>query len=334
MDDETQGTQDGEARAPSIQVDTTQNSGRINPLTYDGSLKSVFGIWLLNLLLTIVTIGIYSFWGKSRMRRYIAGGFTLAGDRFAYTGTGKELFFGFLKALPFIIVLYAPVFIYPPEIYPLTNLFFVVFYFLVLVAIYAALRYRLSRTTWRGIRGRLTGSAFGYAWRGFAVGVANVLSLGLFIPKGDEIMMRYQMGNVWFGNTQGVFTGKAGDLWSSHLTSWFLAIPTLGLSRFWYAATVFRFQLNNFSVGGIKFRADPQGWDLFGLFLGNIVIVVITLGFGTPIVIQRNMRYLARFVCVQGDLDAEAAKLFQSQEELKSSGEGLDGILDLDSGLF
>jgi uncharacterized membrane protein YjgN (DUF898 family) len=320
--------------SPSIEVDTTQNDGRIVPLNYDGSLSSVFGIWLLNLALTIVTLGIYTFWGKTRMRRYVVGGFTLLGDRFAYTGTGKELFLGFLKALPFIIALYAPIIIYPPEVYPLTNLIFILFYFLFMVAIYAATRYRLSRTTWRGIRGRLTGSAFEYALRGFGVLILNIITLGLFIPKGDEIMLRYQMNNIWFGNTQGVFEGRAKSLWSSHIVTWLLAIPTAGLSRIWYAAAVFRFQMNNFSVDGIKFRADPQGWDLFGLLVVNFLIVIFTLGLGTPIVIQRNLNYLARFLCLQGDIEGAAAKIFQSQEELNGSGEGLDGVLDLDSGLF
>ncbi|MEQ8735140.1 MAG: DUF898 family protein [Rhodospirillaceae bacterium] len=325
---------DGAVAAPVGTKNSVENNGSIIPLSYDGSLGRVYGIWLLNLILTIVTLGIYIFWGKTRMRRYVAGGFKLLGDRFAYTGTGKELFLGFLKVMPFIIVLYAPLVLYSPEVYPITNLLFVVYYFLFLVAIYAALRYRLSRTTWRGIRGRLTGSAFKYGAIGMGVGILNVLTLGIFIAKGDQILMRYKMSNVWFGNTQGVFIGTTGQLWKSHLITLVLALPTLGLSRVWYAATVFRFQLNNFSVGGIKFNADAQGWDLFGLFLGNFLIVIFTLGFGTPIVIQRNMKYMVRFVSLSGDINAAAEKIYQSQEDLKNSGEGLDGALGVDSGLF
>lgn len=330
----SQDEQELSARSLLNEVGAAQSDGRVQPLVYSASIGTIFGIWLLNLVLSIVTIGIYSFWGKTRMRRYIAGSFTLLGDRFDYTGTGKELFFGFLKALPFIIVIYAPIIIYPPEVYPITNLMFIVFYFLILVAIYAATRYRLSRTTWRGIRGRLSGSAFGFAFRGLGVGILNVLTLGLFVPKGDEILLRYQMGHVWFGNTPGRFTGTASELWSSHLITWFLAIPTLGLSRLWYAATVFRFQLNHFAVGGIKFKADPTGWDLFRLLLGNLLIVLLTFGFGTPFAINRNMNYLARHVSLRGDIEAAAAEISQSLEELGSSGEGLDGALGLDSGLF
>lgn len=79
-------------------------------LEYDASTEQVYKIWLVNILLSILTLGIYRFWGKTRLRRYLTSGFILDGDRFDYTGTGGELFWGFMKALFFIIILFIPFF--------------------------------------------------------------------------------------------------------------------------------------------------------------------------------------------------------------------------------
>ena len=77
-----------------------------NFFEYDGLSGQIFGIWIINILLSIVTIGIYSFWGKTIMRKYIAHSFSLLEDRFEYNGRGSELFKGYLKALPIIILGY------------------------------------------------------------------------------------------------------------------------------------------------------------------------------------------------------------------------------------
>ena len=63
---------------------------------YDGRLGELYWIFIKNLLLSIITLGIFRFWGKTRIRRYLWSHTSLAGDRFEYTGTGGELFIGFI----------------------------------------------------------------------------------------------------------------------------------------------------------------------------------------------------------------------------------------------
>lgn len=70
-----------------------------NGFVYDGRLGELYVLFIKNLLLTIITLGIYRFWAKTRVRRYLWSHTSLFGDRFEYTGTGKELFLGFLIAL-------------------------------------------------------------------------------------------------------------------------------------------------------------------------------------------------------------------------------------------
>ena len=85
-------------------------------LKYDATTGQVYKIWIVTVLLSILTLGIYRFWGKTRLRRYTTAGYSLQDekyvgeDRFEYTGTGGELFWGFLKALFFLLIISIPFF--------------------------------------------------------------------------------------------------------------------------------------------------------------------------------------------------------------------------------
>src|SRR5215208_417582 len=68
-------------------------------LSYHGTGGSLFGLVLVNGLLTIITVGIYSFWAKTRVRAFHYSQTEMDRDRFAYHGTGGELFIGYLKAI-------------------------------------------------------------------------------------------------------------------------------------------------------------------------------------------------------------------------------------------
>ena len=64
-----------------------------------GEIGDLLLIHTINVLLKWVTLNIYHFWGKTRLREYLWSHQSFEGDRFEYTGRGKELFFGFLKAV-------------------------------------------------------------------------------------------------------------------------------------------------------------------------------------------------------------------------------------------
>ncbi|MGH2399196.1 MAG: DUF898 family protein, partial [bacterium] len=64
-----------------------------------GSGGTLFGIYLRNILLTLITLGVYYFWAKTRTRTYLVSQCEFERDRFAWHGTGKELFKGALRLL-------------------------------------------------------------------------------------------------------------------------------------------------------------------------------------------------------------------------------------------
>ena len=72
---------------------------RMVPVEYAGPTRTLGSIFVRNLLLTLVTLGVYQFWAKTRLRRFVWGAIAIDGEPFEYTGTGRELFIGFLKAM-------------------------------------------------------------------------------------------------------------------------------------------------------------------------------------------------------------------------------------------
>jgi len=200
-----------------------------NRIIYDGHTGQIYKIWLLNFLMNIITLGLYSFWGKTRLRKYVAGAFMLNKDRFEYTGTGKELFIGFMKAIPIFLAIYLPYMIAsiidPEAFWPLLLL--IPFLYIFPVALYSAIRYRMSRTQWRGIRFELDGSSIRYAnlylWRWFI----NIMSLGILIPYSDVKKYRYLADHANYGNISFRFEGHGKDLMSIHMATYSVALGLL-----------------------------------------------------------------------------------------------------------
>ena len=127
-------------------------------LSFYGQGGSLFGIHIVNILLAIITLGIYYFWGKVRVRNYMHSQTEFEGDRFAYQGTGKELFFGWLKAMVFLIVIGGLSFgiqlfgkSFTSQIIGTLILYVGILFLFFPVAIVGAWRFRLSRTSWRGV---------------------------------------------------------------------------------------------------------------------------------------------------------------------------------------
>ena len=73
-------------------------------LRFTGSGSEYFKIWIVNVSLTIITLGIYYPWAKVRNRRYFYANTNLADRNFEYHATGKQLFIGFLIATGIFIV--------------------------------------------------------------------------------------------------------------------------------------------------------------------------------------------------------------------------------------
>ena len=142
--------------------------------TFEGNWQDFARIALPNLLLTIVTLGIYRFWATARERRYLWSRTRFVDEHLEWAGTGMELFAGFVIVLVLFGVPYFGVSFVSQALIArgyealgsaLGVAALLSIFYLGGVARFRALRYRLSRTRWRGIRG-------GSDSKGFAFGLS------------------------------------------------------------------------------------------------------------------------------------------------------------------
>lgn len=205
-----------------------------NILGYDGKAGKLFGLTMINVFLSFLTLGIYSFWGKTRIRRYLISSMMINGkERFEYTGTAKELLVGWCKAM----VVFGPVLVVliwsgKDEEHPFIYLLsLAAFYILFYAGIYLALRYRLSRTKWRGIRFGLAGSAMTYLKICVKRLFFNVVTLGYGIAKSDIEKWTYMAGEMRFGRLKFKYRGDYKKLtWINMITLWLPLIPIASLA--------------------------------------------------------------------------------------------------------
>lgn len=271
-----------EYSAPDPGLGDTSATLRRTQFAYDGRTGEVAGIVLGNFLLSVPTIGFYRFWGKTRLRRYVWSHIEFHGERVEYTGTGLELFIGFLVGLAVLIPYVVLSAIAESQVESVDGLAIVRFinlsilFFLIHVAQYRARRYRLNRTSWRGIRGAQTGSAWRYGLLGIGFIALSIFTLGLAVPLGRTVLQNMRTSNTWFGDEQFEFKARARMLMAVWLICWLLLIPSLGLSYIWYRAKEFRVFAAHSRIAGLSFESNLSGLGLFrvgALFVLSLIVI-------------------------------------------------------------
>ena len=335
------------------------------------------------------------FWAKTRVRRHIWGSIHVNNEPVEYTGTGKELFLGFLVIflvvfLPISLGAIAISYAFGPKSQILVGYQLIITLLLVCFygfAIYRARRYRLSRTVWRGIRAALPGSAMAYSGKYLGALLLNPMTMGWSRPAMNLILAEQMYNDMRFGNQPFSFRGRSGPLYARYALCWFLMLGIIialiaggtglalsgafdnfstrieeffgqqrsegeeamaglmiiagiiGLyvlfmavnSIVWslYTARELNVFTSYTTYPGLRFSFNATAGSLITLWLGNIAIIIFTLGILSPYAEQRVMRYFVERIAVDGQVDFAAIK--QSQAAVDSRGEGLIDALDLDA---
>lgn len=334
-------------------------------VAYSGKAGEVLKLHIVNLLMNIITLGIYSFWGKTRIRRYMTSQLSIARDRFEYTGTGKELLFGWLKAM----LIFMPI-IVGMQI-PGVNLIVLPLFFAVLsVAVFLAMRYRLSRTRWRGIRFSLGGMVKEYLVLSVKRTLINIFTLGWKIPQSDIMKWSYMANHMVYGDMKFSYQGDYKKLQKTHLKTLAfvililaIALPLIGvvfgssllaspddktpsefaivmsvlafyvclatsvLARLWYHAALWHEKFRGLRLGTLRFKMDVTGGGLAKLHIVNMLLIICTLGIARPIAAHRTLRYYATHLRIGGDIN----ELIVAQSQV-ASGTGTGDALAADVG--
>lgn len=250
--------------------------------TLDLSWRHPHGLFALswvNFGLKLITLGIYHFWAKTEVRKRLWSGIRINGEPLTYRGRGLELFVGFvivvlLVLLPASALVAATLFTFGPASPVYTGVIFllyVAFMFLAGMGVYRAMRYRLSRTRWRGIRASLVGSSIAYAWTYSWTLLVVGLTAGWFYPWRTTRLQEIMTNDMRFGDRPLKFTATSGPLYGPFAVMWVGGVllyggvigviaGTLGMASF------------RAKTAGVPFM--PSAWDI-----AMVVGVVILAGF-------------------------------------------------------
>lgn len=131
-------------------------------LKFEGNGLEYFKIWIVNILLTIITLTLYYPWAKVRHRRYFYGNSTLNGQNFEYHATGKQLFVGYLIAMSILIA-----FVIMQQVSPIGGLVVILAFSLAIPwIIWRSLIFNMRVTSYSNVHfsfnGSLGGAYFNY----------------------------------------------------------------------------------------------------------------------------------------------------------------------------
>ncbi len=322
-------TDDGEGMGFPVSEDTDDDSLENSesylglPFSFRGMGKELFGLFFVNSLKTILTLGIYRFWAKTRVRQYIWSNTFFAGDAFSYHGTGKELFHGFLKFFGMMIPVVAG--LMALQIYggesgrAIAGLLPLLLWPLIPVLMVGAWRYRLSRTAWRGIRFSFRGERMQAMKIFLKGGFLTVITLGLYWPYFRMQTEKFWRENSWFGDLKGEFTGEAREIFGKYVLAVFLSIITLGVYWIWFTAMMTRYNWAHTRFGKANFRFTATGGELFSLNLVNILLLIVTVGLAYPWVVVRNQKFFTEHLTLDGNFDIDS--VIQDMKESGAVGE-------------
>ncbi|WP_024304446.1 YjgN family protein [Pseudogulbenkiania sp. MAI-1] len=166
--------------------------------SFSGETGAFFRIWIVNLLLSIVTLGIYSAWGKVRTLKYLYGHTRLAGASFDYHGKPLAILKGRLLIVAVLVALALADRLTPG----LSALLYLVLLPLLPWVVVTAMTFRLRNTSWRQMR-------FDFRARGWdAAGpylgglLISVLTLGLALPYVRHWQQQFLVNHARFGGAR------------------------------------------------------------------------------------------------------------------------------------
>lgn len=211
------------AKAPPQSPSSPPRHGRTLSPQFTGKTGEYFRIWIVNIFLTIVTLGIYAAWAKVRTRRYFYANTTLEGHAFDYLANPVAILRGniivgtglLLYSLSGLWHFYAKI--------TIGVIMWLVFPFL----IYKSLRFFTHNSAFRNIRFRFLGSLKGSYVTFLLIPILIPLTAGLILPYWIYRRKKYFFDNVAFGNTESEFAGRVFPFYRIHAVTLAFSVLTL-----------------------------------------------------------------------------------------------------------
>lgn len=316
---------------------------------FSGSGTEYFRIWIVNIALSIVTLGIYSAWAKVRTNRYFYSNTWLDNACFEYLADPWVI----LRGRVLVVVLFV--------IYQLLTQFdptlglamLAIFLFILPWLIASGLRFRMRCTGYRNIRFGFEGSVWGAVKAYTLMFLLVPLTLGLLFPYMLFLQTQYLVDNTRYGVDHFSFNVSPRQYYQIYLQASLLLLaviaiailgvamnPVLGglLALAGYAllltfvkVKVLNLMFDDSHLGDHRFSSALELLPLFKIYMVNAVLMLLTLGLFYPWAKVRIARYRAdRLMMIAcGRLDYYVAS---QEQEFSAIGEETADLFDFDIG--
>jgi len=307
---------------------------------FTGSAGEFFRIWIVNLCLSVLTLGFYTPWAKVRARRYLYANLKLDGSSFHYDADPVRILIGRLIVAAALIAYSISEFVSPIASGVLAVMYVLVFP----LAAVRSTAFHHRHSLYRNIRFRFSASYL-EALRVLLVGpLLAVLSLGLAYPWWQGLRQAFVVRNSRFGTSSFAFDWRAASyygvwmraalLWlffgfvvpmmmalliggCSHLLSegeaaprWMLLSPALILVPLVLSYGLIESGMTNLlygqaQLGALRFDSTLRTWPLTWLYISNAIAIILSIGLLVPWARVRTMHYRVEHLALvaSGDLD-------------------------------
>jgi uncharacterized membrane protein YjgN (DUF898 family) len=331
-------TQNGNDIVRDFRAPSDQN--RIEGFTFTGNASEYFRIWIVNLFLTIITIGIYSPWAKVRRLKYFYGSTWLDGHNFDYVANpisilkGRLIVVGILVAYNLLVNFVSPFF----------GLLAIAYLIFLPWLVNKSLSFNARMTIYRNVRFGFRGS-LGKAFKALVLWpIASFLTGGLLAPFSSQATSNYIGSNAKYGaadfttKTQlnalyrnfgrtflffvlpllaagalaaflvfaSIASGEDERVQLIAFSILFIVYPLIFLAFFYYAAGVRNVAFNSTTLEGGHYLASSVGRGRYvWIMVTNFLATIFSLGLLRPWAAVRTWKYIAAstMLAINGTLD-------------------------------
>ncbi|MBW2513534.1 MAG: DUF898 domain-containing protein [Deltaproteobacteria bacterium] len=320
------------------------------PFEFSGSGSEYFKIWLVNIILSVITIGIYSAWAKVRRKQYFYGNTKIIGSAFEYLADPVKILKGRLIVAGFFIMYSLLSHLFPLLSGMMSLLFILILPWLIVRSLKFNARNSALRNVRFNFKGRVTEAAKVFIlWP-----LAATLTLGALFPYAYFRQKKFVVENSVYGRTAFVYTASAREYYRICLgvfipilvgiilmaiAGYFLppASVLVLLVLYFYLFAYFSVKTTNllFSSSGLshhRFEAGLKTGEYMMLVLTNSLGIALTLGLFFPFAKVRTVKYKLQHLTllssgdIQGFIDGE-------EEQVSAIGEEVGDFFDMDFGL-
>ncbi len=334
------------------------------PLEFTGNAKEYFRIWIVNMCLTVLTLGIYAAWARVRTRRYFYSNMRIGGHPFHFFGLPSAILRGNI-----IIGAGALIYTLAEKFSPVyAGVLVVLFYITLPFFIYKSIMFNTRYSAFRNIRFAFRGT-MGQSYKVFLLFPLLVpVTFAVIVPYLEFLRKQYFFDNLGFGTADARFTGRPGFFYVTFVRAGLVSLalflllilltglwsPFAGLSRatfpFQIIAVWLLFlgafaciqqylyaRLTNYCWGqttiqGVSFQSTLSAGRLAWIRITNILAIIVTAGLLIPWAKIRRTRYFAEnfTVTTQEGLESFAAT---AESDVSAVGDAATDFFDIGFGL-